>query len=91
MAKAKVMIKDNIIENINENTVENMILLNVEKLNDEEYALVLSGHDLANMWDESKISFFGDIQRGVKPKKSKSGEIKYVPICSDKNIKEISW
>ena len=90
MAKAKVMIKDNIIENINENTVENMILLNVEKLNDEEYALVLSGYDLANMWDESKISFFGDIQRGVKPKKSKSGEIKYVPICSDKNIKEIT-
>lgn len=90
MAKAKVMVKDNIIENINENTVENMIFSNVEKLNDEEYSLVLSGYELANMWDNSEISYFGDIQRGVKAKKNRSGEIKYVPICSDKNIKEIT-
>lgn len=90
MAKAKVMVKDNIIENINENTVENMIFSNVEKLNDEEYSLVLSGYELANMWDNSEISYFGDIQRGLKPKKIRNGEIKYVPICSDKNIKEIT-
>lgn len=90
MAKAKVMIKDNIIENINENTVENMIFSNVDKLNDEEYSLVLNGYELAIMWDEQKIHFYGDIQRGLKPKKiNKAGDIKYVPICSDKNIKEI--
>lgn len=90
MAKAKVIVKDNIIENINENTVENMIFSNVEKLNDEEYSLVLSGYELAIMWDEKKIHFYGDIQRGLKPKKiNKAGDIKYVPICSDKNIKEI--
>lgn len=90
MAKAKIIIKDNIIENINENTVENMMFSNVEKLNDEEYSLVLNGYELAIMWDEQKIHFYGDIQRGLKPKKiNKAGDIKYVPICSDKNIKEI--
>lgn len=90
MAKIKLTPKDNVIENINENTVEDMIFSNVEKLNDEEYSLIINGYELATMWDEQKIHFYGDIQRGLKPKKiNRAGDIKYVPICSDKNIKDI--
>lgn len=90
MAKVKLTPKDNVIENINENTVKDMIFLNVEKLNDEEYSLIINGYELATMWDEQKIHFYGDIQRGLKAKKiNRTGDIKYVPICSDKNIKDI--
>lgn len=91
MVKAKVKIKDNVVDNITENTVEDLEIENVSKLSDEEFATVLSGYELATMWENEKLHYFGEVQRGLKVKKNnKTGEIKYIPVCSDKNIKQMT-
>ncbi|MGL4451410.1 MAG: hypothetical protein ACRCTZ_09490, partial [Sarcina sp.] len=92
MMSSKVRDKINLIEDINENTIEEITFDNVDQINENEWSFYISGYDLAELYDKEMLGYFPDVQRGIKLRKvkRKSGEvIKKIPIRSEKNINEI--
>ena len=87
--KSKVITKENIYEVADKNTVDNEIFYDVKQIDDNIWYLFLSGYQIAELWDQGKIVYFPDTQRGVKTIKLKDGTVKHVAICNEKNIKEI--
>lgn len=67
------------------------ILKEFIRLNDNEYLGTLNGMQLVEMWEENKIVYQPDIQRGTKIVIDKVTKQKvHVPIYSEKNVKSIS-
>ena len=89
MAKAKVKMKYNLINDSGELKSTNIVFENALKVNQEEYVVVLSAMDLAKLYDEEKLYYNTSTQRGVKVKKTKDNELIEEPIHSSKNIKEM--
>lgn len=87
--KVKVITKENIYEVADKNTVDNEVFYNVKQVDDNIWYLFLNGYQIAELWDQGKIVYYPETQRGTKIKKLKNGEVKSVAICNEKNIKEI--
>lgn len=92
MMSAKARDKINLIEDINENTIEEITFEKVDQINENEWSFYISGYELAELYDKEILGYFPDVQRGIKLKKvkCKGGEVtKKIPIRSDKNINEM--
>lgn len=66
-----------------------ILLNNVKQLNDKEYMIYLSGLELVEFWDEEKMIYNPNIQRGLKFEKDEDGNKIGIPIYSSSNVSKI--
>lgn len=61
----------------------------VVRLNTNEYMFYLNSKNIVDLWNEGRIYYNPDIQRGVKITKDENGNNIKVPVCNKKNIEKI--
>ena len=82
---------DNIYDPNKHKYVENYTFNNVQRLADKAWTFNITAYELAKLWDEEKLVYYPDTQRGViqDPKEYKKGNIKYKAVYNKKRVQEI--
>lgn len=88
MAKIKVAINDNLYDKNVDKPME-FTFSNVFQLKENEWTTVMTGEQLAEMWNGNIIKYDKDCQRGVTLKRNKKGELEERAVYSVKNVKQI--
>lgn len=66
-----------------------LVFKNVEKLNNKEYIMTLTGAKILEQWHKGNLKYIPEIQRGKKIIENAEGEEIEVPIYSQSNVNKI--
>lgn len=88
MAKAKVLIKDNIYNSEIHKPID-YTFKNVIQLKENEWSTHIDAETLGKLWMDQKLIYYPDSQRGLKVQRNSNGDLEEKAVFSAKNIKEI--